>query len=102
MYVFVLTITLSIPIVSNAFIGRASGGQLQPASNLELFVFKAIAWTTAAHRFTKTAQSYDMTSESSGSRMTEDVMDDFNGESTPHPEMEVEIDGRPTTVLHRY
>ncbi|XP_071809633.1 lamin-B1-like [Asterias amurensis] len=62
---------------------------------------QAIAWTTAAHRFTKTAQSYDMTSESSGSRMTEDAMDDFNGESTPHPEMEVEIDGRPTTVLHR-
>ncbi|XP_038053818.1 prelamin-A/C-like [Patiria miniata] len=61
---------------------------------------QAIAWTTAAHRFTKTAKSYDTASESSGSRL-DDTQDEDWGESQPHPEIEVEMNGRPVTALKR-
>ncbi|XP_070552071.1 lamin-B2-like [Ptychodera flava] len=50
---------------------------------------QAIAWTTAAHRFTKNAISFDARSEDSSD----------NGESNPNPEVTVEVDGKPTTAL---
>ncbi|XP_077994265.1 prelamin-A/C-like isoform X2 [Glandiceps talaboti] len=50
---------------------------------------QAIAWTTAAHRFTKNAISFDAKSETSSD----------DGESNPNPEVIVEVDGKPTTAL---
>ncbi|XP_071491279.1 prelamin-A/C-like [Diadema antillarum] len=61
---------------------------------------QAIAWTTAAHRFTKTARSYDGDTDSSAGH---EILDQEyeGGASNPHPDFEVEIDGRPATVLKR-
>ncbi|XP_030845501.1 prelamin-A/C [Strongylocentrotus purpuratus] len=61
---------------------------------------QAIAWTTAAHRFTKTAQCYDGDTDSSAGH---DILDlEYEGgASNPHPQFEVEIDGKPATVLKR-
>ncbi|XP_071954822.1 lamin-A-like isoform X2 [Antedon mediterranea] len=60
---------------------------------------QAVAWTTAAHRFSKTALSYDQESDIS---VDQNIADDDKGdESNPNPAFEVEINGRPTTVLRR-
>ncbi|XP_033112878.1 lamin-B2-like [Anneissia japonica] len=60
---------------------------------------QAVAWTTAAHRFSNVAQSYDQQSDSSIDQNIAD--DDKSGESNPNPAFEVQINGRPTTVLRR-
>ncbi|XP_072047809.1 lamin-B2.L-like [Amphiura filiformis] len=61
---------------------------------------QAIAWTTAAHRFTKTARSYANDSDTEvNARGTEDEED--NGMSNPNPEFETEMDGKVVTALKR-
>ncbi|XP_002736176.1 prelamin-A/C-like [Saccoglossus kowalevskii] len=52
---------------------------------------QAIAWTTAAHRFTRNAISFDAVSDNSS--------DADKGESNPSPEFTVEVDGKPVTAL---
>ncbi|XP_071830370.1 lamin-A-like isoform X2 [Apostichopus japonicus] len=59
----------------------------------------AIAWTTAAHRFSKTARKYD---ESDDKSVEEEKGEESEeGITNLHPEFEVEIDGKPVTVLKR-
>ncbi|KAJ8023584.1 Lamin tail domain-containing protein 1 [Holothuria leucospilota] len=59
----------------------------------------AIAWTTAAHRFSKTAKSFEEREDKSDEEKEVEELED--GVSNPHPEFEVEIDGKPVTVLKR-
>lgn len=61
-------------------------------------LFQAIAWTTAAHRFSKTAKSYE---ENEDNKPMEKEEESDEGATNLHPEFEVEIDGKPVTVLKR-
>lgn len=66
---------------------------------------QAIAWTTAAHRFTKTARSYEADDDDTevNGEITQlgNRDEEGNGMSNPNPEVEVEIDGKIVTALRR-
>ncbi len=68
-----------------------------------LFAFQAIAWTTAAHRFTRVARSYadDTDNEMKTGNKEDAEEEEDNGMSNPNPEFEVEMDGKVVTALKR-